>query len=157
MTRTLAAALTAAAVLWGVVILMAPAALTHPHTLRPATFVYAAASRICHQRTERSFALSGFQMPVCARCSGLYLSGAIGALLAWGSRVRRPLVHTRAILAVAAVPTAVTFGLEFLGVTAFSNGARVLAALPLGAVGGWVFVRMLRYDARFDGHKILNS
>lgn len=144
--------------MWGAIILAAPLALTHPSTVRPATFVYGASSRICHQRTGRSFALAGFQMPVCARCSGLYLAGAVGALLAWTTRIRRPPPHARALMMTAAVPTAVTFALEFLGILAFSNAARALAAVPLGIAAGWLFVRMLRYDARFDATEtVLNS
>ena len=114
--------------------------------------LYAASSRICHQRPERSFVIAGFQMPVCARCSGLYASGALGALLAW-SRPRRSPRFGRALLFAAAVPTALTFALEFSGLMRFSNATRAIAALPLGACAGWVFVGMLRYDSRLDGDK----
>ena len=41
-----------------------------------------AAGRVCHQRPERSFHVAGVQLPVCARCTGLYVSGAAGALAA---------------------------------------------------------------------------
>ena len=58
-----------------------------------------------------------------------------------------------ALLALAALPTAVTFALEFAGMLPFSNTARAVAALPLGACAGWVFVSMLRYDSRLDGLK----
>ena len=47
----------------------------------------------------------------------------------------------------------ITFGLEIAGVMAISNVARAIAALPLGAVAGWLFVRMLRYDSRLDAPK----
>src|SRR5215213_929930 len=107
---------------------------------RPSTVVYAAASRICHQKTDRSFAIAGIQMPVCARCSGLYLSGALGALAAWIRRVRGPITSIRPVLLAAALPTALTFGLEFLGILAFSNVMRAVAAVPLGVVAGWSFV-----------------
>ena len=32
---------------------------------------------ICHQRPERSFFIGGQQLPVCARCTGLYLGAAL--------------------------------------------------------------------------------
>jgi len=152
----MAALLTAAAAIWAVIILIAPVALHRPSTAGAGTLVYAAASRICHQRTERSFAIGGVQMPVCARCSGLYLAGAAGALIVWFRRVPRSILHTRTLLLVAALPTAATFALELLGIMPFSNTARALAAIPLGASAGWVFVGMLRYDARFDGNQIFN-
>jgi uncharacterized membrane protein len=44
--------------------------------------IYAAGGLICHQRPERSFFLDGHQFPVCARCTGLYLSGAAG-IIGW--------------------------------------------------------------------------
>ena len=106
-------------------------------------------------------------MPVCARCSGLYISGALGSILGWSGRRRKrhapatggrlPVSTGGAVLAIAAVPTAVTFGLEFVGLMKFSNVARALAALPLGVVAGWLFVRMLRYDSRLDGFKNTDS
>ncbi|CAN5835557.1 DUF2085 domain-containing protein [soil metagenome] len=152
----MAALLTAAAAIWAVIILMAPVALHRSSTAGAGTLVYAASSRICHQRTERSFAIGGVQMPVCARCSGLYLAGAAGAVIAWFGRVPRSIRQTRLLLLIAAVPTALTFALDWLGIMPFSNTARALAAIPLGLSAGWVFVGMLRYDARFDGNKIFN-
>lgn len=35
-------------------------------------------SRICHQRNDRSFYFNGKKFPVCARCSGIYLSMLFG-------------------------------------------------------------------------------
>ncbi len=34
--------------------------------------------RICHQRPERSFFVNGSQLPICARCIGLYLGVLFG-------------------------------------------------------------------------------
>lgn len=42
--------------------------------------VYAFGSAICHQRDERSFHLFAEQLPVCARCTGLYAGAAIAAI-----------------------------------------------------------------------------
>lgn len=107
-------------------------------------------SRICHQRPERSFQVAGVQMPVCGRCFGLYVSGALGAVLAWGRRRIAP-DRTRLVLAMAAMPTAITWSFEAAGLSAFSNVSRAMTALPLGAVAGWVFVQMLRYDFSLNG------
>jgi len=156
-SRWLAVLLTIAAIFWSIVILTAPLGLRNAGTSSPSTLVYAAASRICHQRTERSLAVAGVQMPVCARCTGLYLSGAAGALIAWYRRARGGGSSIRTMLFLAALPTAVTFSLEFAGIVAFSNTIRAVAALPLGAAAGWSFVQMLRYDARFDGNQIING
>jgi uncharacterized membrane protein len=151
-----ALALTIAASIWLLTLVAAPVAAKQGAFALPAASVYAFSSRICHQLPERSFDLGGIQLPVCARCFGLYLSGAIGALAAWSSR-RRAGGGVRIALAVAAIPTAVTWSAEMAGLAAFSNVSRAAAALPLGAVAGWVFVQMLRYDSSLDGHQVHDS
>jgi uncharacterized membrane protein len=150
MHQRLAAALTFAACLWVAILVATPHALTTGSFAGPAATVYASASRICHQRPERSFHAAGIKLPVCARCFGLYAAGALGALLAWGSG-RIPGPRSRLLLIVSAVPTAATWLLEVVGLAAFSNLSRALAALPLGVVAGWVFVQMLRYDFLLHG------
>ena len=55
-----------------------PVGLRTPGGCCPRRCSTSVSSRICHQRPERSFAIAGIQMPVCARCSGLYVSGALG-------------------------------------------------------------------------------
>ena len=37
----------------------------------------------CHQRTDRSFRYNGYQIPICARCLGLYGGYFIGIILAF--------------------------------------------------------------------------
>ncbi len=153
----LAAALTAVALAWAVIILAAPAAAHSDTFVVPAAAVYAGASRICHQQTERSFQLAGVQLPVCGRCAGLYLSAAAGALGVWLGRRRRSQASARTVLLVAALPTAITWILEHLFGVPFSNVTRAVAAVPLGASAGWLLVGMLRYDSRLDGEQILYS
>jgi uncharacterized membrane protein len=107
--------------------------------------VYRLSSTICHQRPERSFALEGRQFPVCARCAALYFSGALGAVAAWLPLRRLPR-HSRALLLIAALPTAATIAIEWPGVSPLSNAIRAAAALPFGAAAGWTFVRSLRSE-----------
>jgi hypothetical protein len=110
--------------------------------------VYLAASRVCHQRPERSFSTAGVTWPICARCSGLYLAAPVGAVVAWRQRRRRAIgvadagrVHRyRVWLTAAAVPTAATLGLEWLHLAPMTNGWRFAAALPLGAILAWALV-----------------
>ncbi len=105
--------------------------------------VYAAAARICHQLPDRSFWTGGVQWPVCGRCSGLYASAPVGAMLAIGRAGRAVVLERmRWWLAVAAVPTALTLGLEWLGLAPMTNGLRAASALPLGAAIAFVLVRV---------------
>jgi uncharacterized membrane protein len=149
----LAVVLTVVAVVWSILIVVVPVVRSPTLT----AVVYAGSSRICHQRPERSFHIASTQMPVCARCAGLYVTGAAGALLGWLFSRRLPLRRRQLLLLAAALPTAVTWTLEWLGIMPFTNIVRALAALPLGLAAGWVFVQVLRYDAQLDGLEIHNS
>ena len=155
--RLFAPALTAAAVLWAITIVSAPRLFASPAWSPAAAAVYAGSARICHQRAERSFHTGGLQWPVCARCAGLYLFGAAGALLGWLGRGRASGSREKWLLGFAAIPTAATWALEVGGVMPFSNLARAAAALPLAIVAGWVFIRMLRYDSGLDARQIHSS
>ena len=53
----------------------------------------------------------------------------------------------RLMLAVAALPTALTVAVEVLGLAYPSNVVRALSALPLGAAGAWVLVATLGSEA----------
>ena len=105
------------------------------------TVVYAAGSRICHQKPDRSFHTSGVAWPVCARCSGLYLAAPFGAMTAlWlGRTLTRRAALTLMILA--AVPSAVTLIWEWASGAMPSNAVRAVAALPLGAAVAYLIVR----------------
>jgi uncharacterized membrane protein len=129
----IARAVLALAILWPA---LATAAVVSEAAGRPSAWthaVYLVGSRVCHQRPERSFHLAGVAWPVCARCSGLYLGAAAGGwlgLAAWAPRARR---HARWMLVVAAAPTAATWLAESILDAPVTTGARLFAALPLGA------------------------
>ena len=144
---TLARSIVVSALAWP--ILLAAALWTriaHADAFWP-QIVYQAASHICHQLPARSFFTAGVQWPVCARCTGLYLAAPIGAIAAAvGLSRRRPLDPVTRWTVVASVPTALTLALEWLGVTPASGAARLLAALPLGAMVAYVIVRVTAGD-----------
>jgi len=35
----------------------------------------------CHQKTDRSFFINGFQLPICSRCTGILLGQIIGIII----------------------------------------------------------------------------
>jgi uncharacterized membrane protein len=121
--------------------------------------VYLAGSLVCHQQPDRSFHYGGSQLPVCARCVGLYIGGFAGAvgwaLLSRSSRVPRQWIDrltsislVRATLAVAAVPTLLSVALGATGMWDGSNGIRALLALPLGAAIGATVTAVAAADLR---------
>ena len=99
---------------------------------------------ICHQRPERSFFVGGTQMPVCARCTGLYVGAALAVPFALVAGSGLASDRARRILFVAALPTALTWTLEFVGGVSLSNSIRFLAALPLGLCGAWLVLTVIR-------------
>jgi uncharacterized membrane protein len=118
-------------------------------------FIFAASSLICHQRPERSFFIDGHQLPVCARCTGLYLSGAIGfagwlvlkGVRGWGRIVVDPR-RAAWVFMMAAIPTALSLAAATLGVWDGANLTRALLALPLGTVAGAIVAAVATKDLR---------
>jgi uncharacterized membrane protein len=139
---------------WAAAIALAPAAGQRAGAgVFLAGLTYLAGSIVCHQLPDRSFHLAGAQLPVCARCTGLYVGGALGSIawLLWRrvrSRKLASLDRKRATLAIVivAVPTILTAATAFLGVWDLSNTSRALLALPLGAVAGAVLAAAASND-----------
>ena len=90
--RWIGVAFTAVTLGWLLLVLLTPAALARDVGGRAVTLVsagtYLIGGLVCHQRPERSFHPEGVQMPVCARCAGLYLGAGLGVLAAVGFRRR---------------------------------------------------------------------
>ena len=144
MSRCLAPGIALAAVAWLTLLVAAPGLWTPV-----AAALYAAASLICHQLPERSFHLEGVQLPVCARCFGLYGGSAFGSVIGASAGARRRFAHGRMALAqsarwkwtvIAAIPTLATFTLEWVIGWPISNTLRAVAALPLGFAVAFVVV-----------------
>ena len=161
MRLSAAAIVVLAAASWVAVLAAAPRLVTSASgdaAVWAAAWVYRAGGLLCHQQTGRSFATGGVQLPVCARCTGLYAGGAAGAVLAWlalaaASRRRRPpslsLSRWRWLTALSALPLLAAWTAEHAMGLGVSNLARFGTALPLGAVVATVVV-FWAGGARFD-------
>jgi uncharacterized membrane protein len=117
-----------------------------------ASAIYVAGSVVCHQKPERSFRLAGQPLPVCARCTGIYIGAALAvvALAGWTAGVRRNRAsvmdapRVRRIGLVALAPTLATLAWEWTIGTTPSNAVRAAAGLPIGAVVAWIVWRSAR-------------
>jgi uncharacterized membrane protein len=118
-----------------------------------AGLVYLVGAVVCHQRPERSFHIDGVQLPVCARCTGLYLGGALGVVmwLIWRSLRRRPPIaidprRAGVALLIASAPTAITVATASVGLWDLSNAGRAMLALPMGVAAGAVLAAFVSND-----------
>lgn len=117
--------------------------------------IFAIGAVVCHQIPERSFFVDGQQLPVCARCTGLYASAAAG-LLGWlafkTARGWRPFAvpprTALTVLAVAAVPTALSVLSGTVGLVDGTNISRAVLAIPLGATAGAIVAAVGTKDLR---------
>lgn len=105
--------------------------------------VYFVGALVCHQLPARSFHYLGVQLPVCARCAGLYAGAVVGAWLALGPgrgvRQRAGSVDVaRRLLMLAAIPAALTIVYEWSTGIAPSNVVRAGTGLVVGAAIIWL-------------------
>jgi uncharacterized membrane protein len=142
----------AAVVVWACALPLAAYAASRPHAAQAvylfAVAVYHMGAFVCHQLPARSFQLWGTQMPVCARCTGIYAGAALAAPL---SAVVAPSIgdaSARRALILAALPTIATLGYEWTTGDMPANWIRALAGL---VVGGAIVV-VLAGVGRARGH-----
>ncbi|MGH2535824.1 MAG: DUF2085 domain-containing protein, partial [Candidatus Promineifilaceae bacterium] len=89
---------------------------------------------VCHRIGQRSFSIAGRQMPLCARCTGMYLGVSLTfALLALAGRGRRAgLPRGRALLLLAGL-------LVVMGVDGLNSYSHFFPSLPhLYAPRNWL-------------------
>jgi Predicted membrane protein (DUF2085) len=149
MARRLRAAFVAATVAWAALIVAAAALANRAHASASASAliagVYAIGSLVCHQRPERSFHLGAAQLPVCARCTGIYFGAVVGAVFALraSASLRRDggsAAPPRTILAVAAAPTVLTLIFEWTTGVMPSHAIRAAAGAVIGVAVAWLVV-----------------
>jgi uncharacterized membrane protein len=140
----LAATVAGASLVWAGGILAAPFFLmrgAHDNpAFRVAGIAYLLGSFLCHQDPARSFQAFGAQLPVCARCTGLYLAVPLGAAIGLVTTAR-PLERSRTLrflLVASAAPTLLTWGAEVVLGVPVPMAIRAVAAAPLAAVVGWI-------------------
>jgi hypothetical protein len=164
-------AVVAASVAWTLLLVVVPFLASRPHASALGTAlvvaVYGVGSLICHQLPERSYRWWGAQMPVCARCAGIYLGAAAAAVFSLGAQgfhssvgsrsperlalhrlaLRRTglpglaLTGPRLTLALGALPTLATLVYEWTTGQMPANWIRAASGMPLGAAGAWLVVQ----------------
>jgi len=97
--------------------------------------IFFTGSLLCHQRPERSFHWWGAQVPVCARCFGIYLGAALSAVViaGTGASLRHPR-HAKTLVLTALTPNALTLVYEWTTGNMPGHWVRAGSGVLLGAV-----------------------
>jgi uncharacterized membrane protein len=97
------------------------------------TTVFLTGSLLCHQRPERSFHWWGAQVPVCARCFGIYAGTVLSAItIAVTSTTVNHMRHARAWVLTALTPNALTLVYEWATGDMPGNWVRAGSGVLLG-------------------------
>lgn len=98
---------------------------------------------ICHRKPERSFFIHNHQFPVCARCTGFYISLAIYFIYTYYFFVDyNPLLITVAIILL--LPAAIDGFTQFFEYRKSNNALRLLTGL-MGGIGLGILIKALKY------------
>ena len=169
----LGAAFVTASIAWTLALPLTPYLATRAHASAFSAVlvfaVYSIGHLVCHQLPERSFHLWTAQLPVCARCTGIYVGAAAAGLVALVVSARLKPCPTsyvgrgfsraggfsgaggamttgaaRVLLGTAATPTAATLVYEWTTGAVPSNIVRAAAGFWLGAAVAWLVVQATR-------------
>lgn len=111
-----------------------------------ASVVYLLGAHVCHQLAERSWHLDGVQLPVCARCLGIYAGAAVALVCARGAGA-----HHRGMLLGAILLNAATIAIEWATVWPVSNAMRAAAGAALGIAAALAIRHVFDGPAREGG------
>lgn len=101
---------------------------------------------ICHGRVERSLELFGVPMPICARCTGIYVGLLAGLAAFWLIRfVKEKTMRMAAFAAV--TPLAIDGLTQLTGLRESTNPLRIATGVITGlAFGLWILAAVERRD-----------
>lgn len=92
----------------------------------------------CHQIPERSFFFRGYQFPICARCTGVYIGQTLAIILVFFVKIQWW------ISLLFLVPMGIDWGLQFLKILKSDNVRRVFT----GFLGGFGLTYIYYYILR---------
>lgn len=98
---------------------------------------------ICHRKPERSFFISGYQFPVCSRCTGFYLSLILYFIYAYYFFVD----YTQFLLICAVlllVPAGYDSITQLLGLRESNNILRFITGL-VGGIGLAIILKAIKW------------
>ena len=98
---------------------------------------------ICHRKPERSFFIKGHQFPVCARCTGFYISLITYFIYTYYFFVDYN-IYLLSFAIILLIPTAIDGLSQFLEYRESNNTLRLITGL-MGGLGLGMLVKALKY------------
>ena len=103
------------------------------------SFIFALGSGLCHQLPERSFFFNGIQLPLCARCTGIYIGFVCAftllAIVYWRAPRRGGLSRFFYVsIALLGVPLVFDGLSSYLGFRGTTNTIRLLSGAAFGTL-----------------------
>ena len=98
---------------------------------------------ICHRKPERSFFIKGHQFPVCARCTGFYISLITYFIYTYYFFVDYN-IYLLSFAVILLIPTAIDGLTQFFEYRESNNTLRLLTGL-MGGLGLGILVKALKY------------
>lgn len=102
---------------------------------------------VCNQIPERSLFYLGYQMPLCARCTGIYIGFVVATV--YVALLHRRFEFSRRALPVAllitslALPLIIDVATSYTGLRSTTNNIRLLTGLLFGISGGILLIGLL--------------
>jgi len=97
----------------------------------------------CHQIPERTFRIKGYYFPVCARCTGFYISIISYTIIA----MVMPITYTMSSIILAVlllIPACVDGTTQLLGLRESNNIMRFVTGL-MGGIGLMIFMKIIKF------------
>ena len=104
---------------------------------------------ICHRKPERSFHVKGHQFPVCARCTGFYISLIAYFIYAVYNYVDYS-IYTTILACILLVPALVDGATQLFTNRESSNALRFATGL-LGGLGLGILIKTLKFIIYLNG------
>ena len=93
----------------------------------------------CHQLPERSFFIKGYQLPICARCTGVISGQLLAMLLIWFLQI--PIYVSIIML----IPLGIDWGLQFFLKIMSTNVRRFVTGIICGFGCTYIYRDIIRF------------
>ncbi len=98
---------------------------------------------LCHRRPDRSFFYKGHQFPVCARCTGFYISVFAYIIFAYLFPINYT-INTFYLGILLLFPVFIDGYTQFLELRESTNYLRLLTGL-MGGIGLMIIIKMIKF------------